>query len=250
MKIKIEKPSKINIGGFIKKLRKKFFLTQDEVSKKIGVSRPTYNKIEANKADITLEQAKRLADFFNVGIIDLLATQDTANNNIRSALVDSLVSGKIVLDDSKSLLKLSDLIHYIYYRLVSDPQFIDPFVHKLVFLMEYKYFKSNNLPMVPIRFIKKNGSPIIKMYDQVISELMVNNRLELLNIKNYKFPDQKYLPLKNVSLRNFSANELIMIDQIIGTYTFVGIEGIMEMINKVNPLLRAEEEGEIVLYPH
>ncbi len=80
--------------------------------------------------------------------------------------------------------------------------------------------------------------------------LKCNNRLELLNIKNYKVPDQKYLPLKNVSLKNFSANELIMIDQIIGTYTFVGIEGIMEMINKVDPLLHAEEEGEIVLYPH
>lgn len=249
MKISIEKPIKLNIGGFIKRLRKKFFLTQAEVSKKIGVSRPTYNKIEANKAEITLDQAKRLADFFNVGIIDLLSAQDTANNNIRSALVDLTTNSKIVLDDPKSLLKLSDLIHYIYFKLVADPQFVNPYVHKLVFLMEINYFKTYNVPLLPLTYIKKNGSPIIKKYDQAINELMINNRLELLSLKTYRFPDQKYLPLKNFDLRNFSANELLTIDQIISIYSVMRIDEVSVLINKFEPLQRAEEEGVIVIYP-
>lgn len=249
MKIVIDKPSKLNIGGFIKKLRKKFFLTQDEVSKKIGVSRPTYNKIESNKADITLDQAKKLADFFNVGIIDLLAAQDTANNNIRSALVDSVSNNKIVLDDAKSIFKLSDLIHYIYFRLVSDPQFVEPYIHRLVFLMEYEYFNSYKIPSLSLTFIKKNRSPIIKRFDQAINELIVNNRLELLSSKKYKFPNQKYLPLKKVDLRNFSANELLIIDQIIATYSVLGIDGVDKLINEFEPLIKAEEEGVIRIYP-
>ena len=63
MKIKIKPQIRPEIGKFLKYLRSKFFLTQDFIAKKINISRPTLNKIEADKTEITLLQAKKLADF-------------------------------------------------------------------------------------------------------------------------------------------------------------------------------------------
>jgi DNA-binding XRE family transcriptional regulator len=250
MKIKIEEPSKLKIGGFIKRLRKKFFLTQDEVAKKIGVSRPTYNKIESNKAEITLEQAKRLADFFNVGVIDILSAQDTANNNIRSALIANSTNKKVLLDEPKSLTKLAQAIHYIYYKLVANPDFVEPVVHKLIFLIDYNYFSLYNSPLFAVSYIKKKDSPIIQKYDEVINQLQINNKLELILMNRYKFPNQKFLPITKFDLSNFSANALLAIDQVLATYVIEGLARVEELIKEVEPLSLAQEEELISIYPH
>ena len=54
-----------NIGKFIKILRERNELTQEFVSEIIGISRPTLNKIEADKTDLSLKQARKISNLFN-----------------------------------------------------------------------------------------------------------------------------------------------------------------------------------------
>ena len=50
-----------DIGKFVKILRERNEITKEFVSEKIGISRPTLNKIESNKTDLSLKQAKKLS---------------------------------------------------------------------------------------------------------------------------------------------------------------------------------------------
>lgn len=51
--------------------RKKERYTQQQVADLLGVSRPTYARMEQNPGDVSVEDAKRLADIFRVDVRDI-----------------------------------------------------------------------------------------------------------------------------------------------------------------------------------
>ena len=51
--------------------RKKERYTQQQVADYLGVSRPTYRKMEDNPEVVTVEDAKKLSELFRVDIADI-----------------------------------------------------------------------------------------------------------------------------------------------------------------------------------
>ena len=51
--------------------RKKERYTQQQVADALGVSRPTYARMESNPGDITLDDARKLAELFKVDVRDI-----------------------------------------------------------------------------------------------------------------------------------------------------------------------------------
>ncbi|MBS6941481.1 MAG: helix-turn-helix transcriptional regulator [Slackia piriformis] len=51
--------------------RKKERYTQQQVADYLGISRPTYRKMEENPETVTVEDAKKLSRFFKVDIADI-----------------------------------------------------------------------------------------------------------------------------------------------------------------------------------
>ena len=61
------------LGKFISKQRAGLGLTQAELTAKLGVSRPTYKKIETGGREPTLSEAEKLAEEFGMTLADLQA---------------------------------------------------------------------------------------------------------------------------------------------------------------------------------
>lgn len=58
--------------------RKNERYTQQQVADHLGISRVTYAKMEKNPGDISLDDARRLADLFKVDVRDIFFSR---NNN-------------------------------------------------------------------------------------------------------------------------------------------------------------------------
>ena len=57
----------------IKEFRLKKKLSQEEVAKVLGISRPTYNAIESGRQKLDIEEAQKLARLFSIGVDELLS---------------------------------------------------------------------------------------------------------------------------------------------------------------------------------
>lgn len=55
----------------LKEARKKARYTQEQVAERLGMSRVTYGKLEANPDLITIEDAKKLSELFEVKAEDI-----------------------------------------------------------------------------------------------------------------------------------------------------------------------------------
>ncbi|MBW3702519.1 hypothetical protein C2U27_19910 [Bacillus aerophilus] len=56
----------LNVGAFVKKVRKEYFLTQEQFSMRLGVSNSYISKIERNKVNPSLKFLKILSKEFSV----------------------------------------------------------------------------------------------------------------------------------------------------------------------------------------
>lgn len=65
------------LSKFIEQLRKQHELTQEYIASAIGVSRPTYIQFERGERDLTITEAKKLAELFNMQLDDLLNERQT-----------------------------------------------------------------------------------------------------------------------------------------------------------------------------
>lgn len=57
----------------LKEARKNARWSQEAVAGKLGISRPTYQKMEANPGVVTVEDAKKLAKLFEVSVSDIFS---------------------------------------------------------------------------------------------------------------------------------------------------------------------------------
>ena len=67
-----------NLHQTIKKLRLEKGLSQGELAKKLNLSRQTYTQIETGSRDLTVPEAQKLAEFFNISLDDFLQGKETS----------------------------------------------------------------------------------------------------------------------------------------------------------------------------
>ena len=60
------------LATFIQEQRKKRNLTQEFLASALTISRPTYMQIEQGKRDVTITEAKKLAEVFDIPFEDFL----------------------------------------------------------------------------------------------------------------------------------------------------------------------------------
>ena len=61
------------LSKFVQQLRKKNNLTQEFLASKLSISRPTYIQIEKGERDLTITEARELADIFGISFENFLA---------------------------------------------------------------------------------------------------------------------------------------------------------------------------------
>ena len=99
-----------------------------------------------------------------------------------------------------------------------------------------------------LKYIKNNFGPVSKIYSQIINELQLSKKLELINSNKFTFPNIKYLPLEVPNFSKISADEKISIDQIITTVKNNGVGIVNELMGKVEQYQIAQEGSDIDIY--
>lgn len=245
-----QKKERPNLGKFLRYLRKKFSLTQEEISKKIDVSRPTLNKIEADKAEITLVQAKKLADFYNITLLDLINCEDKLSQNIRLLFREPQegTAEKEIVISGKRYNLIQELILYLLGSLSGMSVFNELVLVQYLFLIEITYIETFGMPLIGLPFIKNNYGPTLLGLDKILVEMQKENLIEKIQSRYFKFPMQKYLPLRNADLKIFRANEIKLIDVFIYTNSSKGVNELYECIEKVKQYSKTDEFKKIELY--
>ena len=144
----------------ITKLRKSAGLSQEELSHKLGMSRPTLISIEKGKRDITLTELKKISDIFDIPI-EIIVDQDLQTN----LKVDAYEFSK------KSFQRFHNLVlQCIKYGADKDGKITKTKLAKLVYLCDFANYYNFLKPISGFEYRKLARGPVAIEFFDIIDE--------------------------------------------------------------------------------
>ena len=178
----------------IKDLRTEKKLSQEQVAKVIGVSRPTYTAIEAGKQKLDIEEAQKLSSFFGIGLNELL-------------------SGNVPNIEKYKHMILS----FLLMNLSKDGKITKTKLAKLLYLSDFAWFSGNFKSMSGMQYRKITYGPVPDTFFRVLDELESSGKINI----DRKVTEGKEMFLvgesesnKNEKIETLSKEEKVLMNKI------------------------------------
>jgi DNA-binding XRE family transcriptional regulator/uncharacterized phage-associated protein len=131
--------------------------TQEQVANAIGVSRPTYMKIESGKKEMTISQAKFLSSMLRISMDDILG------------IVDGTAVFANVIASTEKYKQM--ILNAIKYGADDDGRITKTKLAKLVYLADFIWYYLNSSPMSGMTYRKLPQGPVADVYFRALDEL-------------------------------------------------------------------------------
>jgi transcriptional regulator with XRE-family HTH domain len=230
-----------DIGKFVKILRERNELTQEFVSEKIGISRPTLNKIESNKTDLSLKQAKKLADLFNISIEDLLNCREIESILLKHNKSDKEKDSIRISIPEINFKKFKEVILYILNRVGAKPNVGETVIYKLLYFIDFDFYEKYEEHLLGGTYIKNHYGPTPVEFTKIIGDMIAQSEVMKVTSKYFKYPQKKYLPIRTPELEVLKAHELKHIDEVLSRLSSKTAKELSDLSHKDVPWITAKE---------
>lgn len=207
------------LSEFIKDQRKKRNLTQELVASRVGISRPTYVQIEQGDREISITEAKKIADVFEISLDDFLAERE-------SSVVVHLEKGKDMPTDTqnemrisvpqKNLEKFKEVLLYVLSKVGGKPNVGEAVIYKLLYFIDFDFYEKYEEQLIGATYIKNHHGPTPIEFKVIVDDMIQNGEIAQVTGKYFNYPQRKYLPVRESDLTKLKdARELQHIDEVL-----------------------------------
>ncbi|MDP2159471.1 MAG: helix-turn-helix domain-containing protein, partial [Flavobacterium sp.] len=145
------------IKDFILHLRKKRNLTKEFLASEIGVTRPTYDKIERGKSDMTIPQAQKLAAVLGISFEDFVREKETV---VFAEIEKGPKSAKKEKDEirisvpQQKVDKFNVVLKYILKKVGGKPNVGMTVLYKLLYFIDFDYYEKYEEQLMGLTYLK------------------------------------------------------------------------------------------------
>ena len=185
-------------------LRKQYNLSQEEFSKILWISRPTFSEIEQWKRELKTNELQKLASALDISVDDF-------SNDVKSV--------QIIPDKDNPYYKFKQLLLYITNKCAWKPNVWKTVINKLLYFCDFDYYEKHWESISNVKYIKKIRWPVPEVMDIVIDSMVKREELKEIKVQYYGFSQIRLIPLINPDLSVFNAEEIFQINEIINKYS-------------------------------
>ena len=234
------------LGNFILKQRKKRNLSQDFLASELGVSRPTYAQFEQDEKDLTLSEARKLADIFGIEFNNFLQGEDSPVvvkiEKEKKQAKEKSMEVRINIPQ-KNLKKFKEVFLYVLSKIGSKTNVGESVINKLFYFIDFDYYEKYEEQILGATYIKNHYGPTPVMFAKALTKMKEKNEIEEIKSKFFKYDQTKYIvnPKREPDLSNFSAQEIKHIDDELERLSDMTASELKDYSHKDIPWLTAED---------
>ncbi len=236
----------------IKKLRTQHGLSQEDVAKNLGISRPTYVQIEKNERDLTIPEAQKLSDIFGMTLTDFLTEANIKEHVVvlekekSSANTNEHMRISVPIKNQK---KFKTVLAYILRKVGGKSNIGMTVIYKLLYFIDFDYYEKYEEQLMGAVYIKNHFGPTPVMFTKIIEQMKKNNEIEEVKSKYYSKEQKRFFlnPDYTIDLNILSAQEIKHIDWELDRLSDKSAKELSELSHEDMPW-RAAEMGQEVQY--
>lgn len=204
-------------NAFLVELRKKEKISQAFVAKKIGVSRASYIEIEKGKKELTLSQANKIIEIYNISLNELISGKIISNIEVSiKNIPEEKDKSEIRIDvPQKNLKKFKEVLLYILEKVGSKSNVGMTVLYKLLYFIDFDYYEKFEEQLVGATYIKNHFGPTPVEFKKIVELMEKKGELETVKSKYFQHEQTKYLPLRESDISVLSAKEIKHIDEVL-----------------------------------
>jgi len=191
------------MSTWIQNKRKLSGLSQSEVAKSLGMSRPTYTQLEQGKTKPSEEQRALLASIFGI-------SKETLEKNTKEKIVTSEIKVKEV--PKENIERFKQVLLYVVSKVGNRPNIGQTALYKLLYFIDFDYYEKTQKYLIGATYIKNTHGPSPVSFAKISRDLQSNGQLVEVHSKYFNFDQKKYLVTSEPEVSLLSASELKHID--------------------------------------
>lgn len=206
------------MATFIKKFRKKCDFSQDYLAKQIGVSRPIFARIEKEQKDLTISQARKLADLFGLSFKDFLEKRTPKEPLIvveKKKIMEKKEPEMRISIPEENLEKFKEVFLYILSKVGAKPNIGESVLCKLMYFIDFDFYEKYEKQLMGAVYIKNHHGPTPAGFPQIIEKMEKQNEIARVVKQHYQYQQKKYIPLRAPDLSKITAEEMEHIDWVL-----------------------------------
>ncbi len=205
-------------GLYLKKLRENAKFSQNFVSQKINVSRPTYMQIEKGERELTVSEAQKLAELFGLPLDDFLAQISPIEHKVKldNRAKKSEIENEVRINVPKlNVDKFKSVLLYILGKVGAKPNIGETALYKLLYFVDFDFYEKFEEQLTGATYIRNHFGPTPREFSSLVKEMEAQNELEKVKSSYFQYEQKKYLPREEADLTVLSARELAHIDEVL-----------------------------------
>ncbi len=203
------------LAKFIQEQRKKRTLPQEFLASALKISRPTYMQIEQGERDLTITEAKKLAEVFDIPFDKFLEGKEPKHSVTIEKESAKKSDDLQIRVTEKNLDKFKQVLLYVLGKVGSKPNVGETVLHKLLYFIDFDYYEKFEENLMGATYIKNHHGPTSIELGAIVKDMQEQGELEAVKSQYFKYSKKKYLPRKRPNLDILSAREINHIDDVL-----------------------------------
>lgn len=202
---------------FLIELRNNQGISQAFVAEKIGISRASYIEVEKGKKELTVGEASKIAEIFNISLEDLISGKKAVDVKVFiSDEPEKKEKQEIRIDvPQKNLKKFKEVFLYVLEKVGSKSNVGMTVLYKLLYFIDFDYYEKFEEQLIGATYIKNHFGPTPIEFKEIVKSMESKGELETVKSKYFLHEQTKYLPRRGPDISVLNANEIKHIDEVI-----------------------------------
>lgn len=235
------------MGNVLKRVREAASISKIEMAERLGVSRPTYDKIEEDNSMMTIDIVKKVNKILDIDIITMM--NQGSLENYEYNIVESKAKSKPkakketirINIPENNIKKFQQVFLYILNKIGAKPNIGMTVLYKILYFIDFDYYELYEEQLMGLEYIKNHYGPTPISAQRLIDSMVKKNQIEVVKIKKFKYDMTKYLPLVESDLSLLSGRELEHIDKEIERFADFTSDQISAYSHKDVPWIGADD---------
>jgi len=241
------KLSQKQIGQRITELRKKKGLSQEDLAKRVKISRSSLAQIELGNRGMDVMELQQFATILEFSLDDFVSG-DFTSEVMEDSKAELPVKNEVRVSIPKlQVEKFKNVLLYILERCAGKPNVGETVLYKLLYFADFNYYELYEEQLTGAKYRKLPYGPVPQKLDTIVNQMLANSQVQRIKTDFHGYPQTRYLPLVKADLTTLKASEKEVIDKVIQQFSDWSASAISNYSHKDMPWL-ASKDGEDIDY--
>jgi transcriptional regulator with XRE-family HTH domain len=236
------------IGQRIAELRKTKGLSQDDLAKRVKISRPSLAQMELGNRGLDILELQKLSMVLAFSLDDFMAKDFLSHQDldVKEEKVAKKTEERISVPKLQ-VKKFKNVLLYILERCAGKPNVGETVLYKLLYFSDFNYYELYEEQLTGATYRKLPYGPVPQKLDSIIEQMIAKGQLQRVKTTYHNYPQTRYLPLEKADLTELKASEKEVIDRVIAQMSDWSAAAISNYSHKDLPW-EVTEEGQAISY--